>query len=196
MAKQIRHPQKSADDYTRAEILAWVGAGPKRQGLWHLTPGQAAQFRPQERGIIHAAFRYTRWHINEYGTIRWEEAGRREFEEAERKQEEMVHRALDAIFAMPPEPGFQCGDRFRIAASAIEEHACYQELALSPATVYTVEQWFNHKAPLSADDPHGHPGFDPECMNCSYTARGLSMLINEWDMTPVGREDDVSASQQ
>ncbi len=179
MTKTIRQPEKSSDEYTRAEILEWIGAGPKRQGLWNLTPEQAKQFKQHERGIIHANFHYTRWHINEYSTIRWEETGKLEYEEALRRQEEGVHRALDAIFAKVPEPEFQIGDRFRI-----------QEPGISPDTIYTVEQWFNHRAPLSADDPHGHPDFDQESMNCIYTTNGLPTLINEWDMIPEGRKND------
>lgn len=190
MTKTIRQPKKSSDDYTRAEILEWVGAGPKRQGLWNLTPEQAKQFKPDERGIIHANFRYTRWHINEYGTIRWEETGRREYEEAKRSQGERRQRALDAIFAMLPEPEFQIDDHFRIQAYVIEENVHYQELGISPDTTYTVEQWFNHRAPLSEDDPHSHPDFDQESMNCIYTAHGLPILINEWEMIPEGSETD------
>jgi hypothetical protein len=182
--------QKSADDYTREEILEWIGAGPKRQGIWNLTHEQAKAFKPGEHGIIHAHFRYTKWHISENGAIRWEEASKREFEEAKRSQEEKIHRAIDAIFALPPEPEFQIGDHFRIQASAIEERVHYQELGISPDAIYMVEQWFNHKAPLSADDPHGHPDFDQEDMNCSYTAQGLPILIHEWEMIPEEREND------
>src|SRR5579885_1414481 len=182
--------QKSADDYTRAEILEWVGAGPKRQGIWNLTSEQAKYFKPGEHGIIHAHFHYTKWHISE-GAIRWEEASRREFDPAKRSQEEKIHKAIDAIFVLPPEPEFQIGDHFRIV---IEERDHYQELGISPDTIYTVEQWFNHKAPLSADDPHGHPDFDQEDMNCSYTAQGLPMLIHEWEMIPEKRENDQTCA--
>ena len=190
MSKRIYRSKKRSDDYPREEILEWIGTGTKRQGIWNLTSEQMKQFKPAECGIVHANFRYTKWHLNEYGTIRWEETGRREYEEAKRSQQERIHKVLDAIFASPPEPEFQIGDRFRIQLSIIEENAHYREIGISPDAVYTVEQWFNHRSHLGVDDPHGHPDFDEECANCTYTAYGLPILINEWEMIPVERAFD------
>lgn len=74
--------RKSAEEYDKNDILEWVGAGPKKEGLWKLTEEQLKLFTPHERGIVHYApgFRYTRWHRTESGYIKWEPATKREFE--------------------------------------------------------------------------------------------------------------------
>jgi hypothetical protein len=189
MTKTKRQPKENSDDATRAEILTWVGAGPKRRGHWNLTSEQAKQFKQAERGIIRTNFHYTRWHIDEHGTIHWEETGERAYEEVERDQQARVQRALESFFATPPEPEFQIGEHFRILDADTGENL---DRDFSADTVYTVKQWYNHRGPLSADDPHGHPDFDQESMNCIYCADGLPGLIREWEMIPAGRESDAA----
>lgn len=67
---------KEATEYNKLEILAWVGVGPKKEGLWKLTEEQVTLFEHRE-GVVHKGFRHTRWNINDSGVIRWEEAGKR-----------------------------------------------------------------------------------------------------------------------
>jgi hypothetical protein len=78
---------KSAEEYTREEILEWVGAGPKKQGIWHLTEEQVAFFENGKQGIIYCKplFRYTKWEVSEHGSICWEPSYRSNFLEAETK---------------------------------------------------------------------------------------------------------------
>jgi len=73
--------RKKAEEYTMREILQWIGAGPKKDGIWELTEEQVQQF-VSHSGIIHytPGFRYTKWEISSNGFIRWEPCGRREFE--------------------------------------------------------------------------------------------------------------------
>lgn len=72
---------KSAEEYSAQDILNWIGAGPKKEGIWHLTEAQAASF-PEKNGVLHfpQGFRYTKWSLSAWGAIRWKPASRREWE--------------------------------------------------------------------------------------------------------------------
>lgn len=80
MAKVKPHPQ----DFTLKEIFEWIGAGPKKEGVWQLRETEAAQFTT-DSGIVRyqPGFRYTKWTITETGFLRWQPAYRTEWEAME-----------------------------------------------------------------------------------------------------------------
>jgi hypothetical protein len=72
---------------------------------------------------------------------------------------------------------YKVGSKFRLSADALENYG--QQYA---GQVFTVRQWFDHHAPITAKDPHGHPGFDGGTGSCLYEADGLNFALYESEM--------------